>query len=183
MDDVGTVGGMQDLSRVDEIDWRTWSPVDHATLLFVIEDGRILLIRKKRGLGAGKINGPGGRLDPGESPLDGAVREVEEEVGVVPTGIRPGGELRFQFVDGYSVHVYVFAATGFRGVLRETDEAIPLWFDLDRIPYDEMWVDDLLWLPRLLDGQPFAGRFIFDGDDMLDHHLAVEHTALTAAEA
>ena len=138
-----------------------------------IDGGRILLIRKRRGLGAGKINGPGGRLDPGEAPLDGAVREVEEEVGVVPTGIRAGGELSFQFVDGYSVHVYVFSATGYRGELKETDEAIPLWADLDRIPYDQMWVDDVLWLPLLLDRQPFAGRFIFDGDDMLDHHLAL----------
>ena len=168
-------------ARVDEIDWPSWSPVDLATLLFVIRDGRILLIRKKRGLGAGKINGPGGRLEPGEAPLDGAVREVREEIGVEPTGIRAGGELSFQFVDGYSVHVFVFAASGYRGEPRETDEAIPLWADLEGIPYPEMWVDDRLWLPLLLAGQPFAGRFIFDGDDMLDHHLALGHTELTSA--
>jgi len=158
-------------TTVSEIDWRSWTPVDHATLTFVIRGQRILLIRKKRGLGAGKINGPGGRLDPGESPRQAAVREVEEEVCVTPTGIRPHGELSFQFVDGYSIHVYVFSAAGFDGELRETDEAIPLWFDLDRIPYPEMWSDDPIWLPLVLRGQAFAGRFIFDGDDMLDHQL------------
>ena len=54
-------------TRVTEIDWATWNAVDVATLLFVIKDGRALLIRKKRGLGAGKINAPGGRLDPDAS--------------------------------------------------------------------------------------------------------------------
>lgn len=39
-----------------------------ATLMFVIDEarGEVLLIRKKRGLGAGKINGPGGKIDPGK---------------------------------------------------------------------------------------------------------------------
>ena len=50
------------------IDWTTWQGVIHATLMFIVKDGRILLIEKKRGLGAGKINGPGGKIDPGETP-------------------------------------------------------------------------------------------------------------------
>ena len=83
-----------------DIDWSSWQPTDRATLLFVITDGRMLLIRKKRGLGAGKINGPGGKLDPGEAPIDAAVREVREEIGVTPSGVSHRGELSFQFVDG-----------------------------------------------------------------------------------
>jgi 8-oxo-dGTP diphosphatase len=46
--------------------------------LFVIRDGHILLIHKKRGLGAGKINGPGGRIDLGESPQECAVRKFKK---------------------------------------------------------------------------------------------------------
>ena len=163
----------KELSSVAEIDWQAWSPAQRATLLFVIRDGQILLIRKKRGLGAGKINGPGGRLEPGESPLDCAVREIDEELGVVPTDIRRHGELRFQFVDGLSIHVEVFSATGCRGEARETAEAVPLWTDLARIPYDEMWEDDRIWVPLMLAGKTFAGRFIFDGDALLDHEIEV----------
>ena len=39
-----------------DIDWNTWKPTDRATLLFVVDrsHARILLIEKKRGLGAGK---------------------------------------------------------------------------------------------------------------------------------
>ena len=56
------------------IDWSTWQPQMLATLLFIFRDGEVLLIRKKRGLGAGKINGPGGKIDPGETPEQCAVR-------------------------------------------------------------------------------------------------------------
>lgn len=52
------------------IDWSNWCPVEVGTLLYVFDGSRILLIRKKRGLGAGKINGPGGRIDGSEAPLE-----------------------------------------------------------------------------------------------------------------
>ena len=67
------------------IDWDSWMPQQRATLCFVERAARLLLIHKKRGIGAGKINGPGGRIDPGESALECAVREVREELCVVPT--------------------------------------------------------------------------------------------------
>jgi 8-oxo-dGTP diphosphatase len=153
---------------VRDIDWQAWLPTEKATLLFVLDDGRILLIDKKTGLGAGKINGPGGRIDPGETALQGAIREVQEELCVTPTGVREAGELSFQFMDGYSLHGAVFTASGFDGELCETHEAAPRWTLLDRIPYERMWADDALWLPLLLKGERFRGFFIFDGDIMLD---------------
>jgi 8-oxo-dGTP diphosphatase len=155
--------------RISEVDWGTWEAEDLATLVFVVREGRILLIRKKRGLGAGKINGPGGRLEQGESPLDCAVREVKEELRTTPTGLEMCGENRFQFVDGYSIHVYVFRAAGCDAEPQETEEAAPIWAPTQRIPYEEMWEDDELWLPLVLRGRRFSGRFIFDGDAMLDY--------------
>ncbi|MCL6269452.1 8-oxo-dGTP diphosphatase [Sansalvadorimonas sp. 2012CJ34-2] len=156
---------------VSSIDWSNWKAKDIATLMFIIKDGKILLIRKKRGLGAGKINGPGGKLDPGETPEQCAVREVQEELLVTPENISYHGISLFQFTDGYSIHVYIFSATDFKGTPTETDEAIPLWFELDRIPYQEMWEDDGIWLPLVLKGQRFHGKYIFDGDSMVDHEL------------
>ena len=101
--------------KFSAIDWTTWAPKERATLMFILRDEQILLIHKKRGLGAGKINGPGGRREPGETPLAAAIRETQEEICVTPTGIQPAGELLFQFVDGFSIHGYVFTATGFTG--------------------------------------------------------------------
>lgn len=159
------------MQHVDDIDWSQWKPQQRATLLFVVRDGQVLLIRKKRGLGAGKINGPGGRIDPGETPEECAIRETQEELCVTPTGVREVGELRFQFVDGLSIHGYVFLADDCEGTPQETDEAIPLWTALDAIPYDEMWQDDRLWIPPMLAGRRFDGRFVFDGDELLDDEV------------
>ncbi len=160
-------------ASISSIDWDTWTAKDTATLLFVIKDNKILLIRKKRGLGAGKINGPGGKLEPGETPEQCAIREVQEELLVTPENITSHGESLFQFTDGYSIHVHIFSASDYQGTPTETSEAIPLWFDLDKIPYQEMWEDDDIWLPLVLQGKRFNGRYIFDGDAMVDHELTV----------
>ena len=159
------------MRALSDIDWGTWTPTDRATLLFVIERDRILLIEKKRGLGAGKVNGPGGRLEPNETPMDAALREIEEELGVRAAGVVEHGELSFQFVDGYGLHCHVFRGDRCEGTPIETDEAVPLWTPLDAIPFERMWADDALWLPMLIAGDGFRGRFIFDGDRMVDHEL------------
>ena len=159
------------MKTLRDIDWDTWEAKDPATLVFVVKDGRILLIRKKRGLGAGKINAPGGRLEPGETPLEAAVREVQEELCITPVELTYSGENLFQFVDGYSIHVHVFKAGDYEGEPTETDEASPIWSNLDAIPYAEMWEDDKLWVPLVLDGTRFYGRYLFDDDIMLDYAL------------
>ena len=158
---------------VCEIDWSSWKPLELGTLCFVVRGGEILLMRKKRGLGAGKIVAPGGRVEAGETSRACAIREVEEELCVTPTGVVACGEHRFQFVDGYSIHVFAFKATGLEGEPRETEEGLPLWTPLDRIPYEQMWEDNRVWLPLMLSGVPFSGRYVFEDDRMLDY--ALEH--------
>ena len=157
------------MKKVSDIDWGRWKPTEKATLLFVIRAGRILLIHKKRGLGAGKINGPGGRIEAGETPRHCAIREVQEELCITATGVKRAGRLHFQFVDNFSIRGDVFTATGYKGTPTETAEAIPHWFPVNRLPFKRMWADDRVWMPLLLAGTPFEGWFIFDGDRMLDH--------------
>jgi 8-oxo-dGTP diphosphatase len=155
----------------DDIDWETWTAQQVATLLFVIRDGNILLIHKKRGIGAGKINGPGGRVGLGEQPIEAAVREVVEELRVTPVGVERIGEVLFQVRGDISIHIHVFRASDCVGAPQETDEAVPLWTPLDQIPFDQMWDDDRLWFPYLLEGQPFQMRTLFDGEVMIGHQL------------
>ena len=163
--------GKPAMRSLNDIDWSSWTAIAPATLVFVIKDDKILLIRKKRGLGEGKINGPGGKLDPGETPLQCAIRETQEEIGITPLNLVQLGELKFQFADGYSTHVFVYKGNDYNGAPIETDEATPLWFPLDKVPYDEMWEDDKFWLPMLMNGDSFKGKFLFDEDVMLDHEL------------
>jgi len=139
--------------------------------MFVVQDGKVLLIRKKRGLGAGKINGPGGKLDANESIEQCAIREVAEELCIDVVEPEKKGELKFQFVDGYSIHVHVFMAASYSGHPSETEEAIPLWYPLREIPYREMWADDSVWLPPVLAGASVKGRFLFDSDTLLEYEV------------
>ena len=157
-----------------EVDWANWRPKEFATLLFVVRNGEILLMRKKRGLGAGKINGPGGRIEAGESSLEAAVRETREELGIVPVSPELRGELHFQFVDGYSLHCSVFVSLDCIGEPIETAEAIPMWTPLHAIPYDQMWADDIRWLPDLLAGSRIRGFFHFEQETLLAHSVFSE---------
>ena len=147
--------------------WEGWKPTERATLLFVVQSGKILLIRKHRGLGKGKLNGPGGRVEPGETPAEAAVREVEEELGIEVREPRYLGELLFQFVSGYALRVFVYRAERYRGEPRVTEEATPVWVPLTAIPYEEMWEDDRDWLPLLIQGRPFRGRYVFENEAMV----------------
>jgi 8-oxo-dGTP diphosphatase len=69
------------------------------------------------------------------------------------------------------MHVHVFRSEEYQGVPQETEEAIPMWFSVDEIPYDEMWEDDKIWIPMMLEGISFSGRYIFDGSSMLDYEI------------
>jgi 8-oxo-dGTP diphosphatase len=162
------------VKQLTDIDWDTWQAKDPATLVFVIRDGKILLINKKTGLGKGKVNGPGGKVEAGEKPEDCAVRECQEELGITVSNLQYCGQHLFQFVDGYSIHVWVYCTTDFEGTPTESVEAAPLWVPLDEIPYDQMWEDDRLWIPMMLRGERFRGRWIFDDDKMLDYELLQE---------
>jgi 8-oxo-dGTP diphosphatase len=155
------------------VDWNNWTPVDNAVICFIKTGGHVLLIRKKRGLGSGKINGPGGRLESGETPQQAAIRETHEEVGLTMLDPEPRAELSFAFADGYALFATVFIASRYRGTLVETPEAEPFWCRLERIPYDRMWSDDYLWLPHVLGGHYVTGRFVFDGDTMLEEEVEV----------
>jgi 8-oxo-dGTP diphosphatase len=143
--------------------------------MFVVDEQKqqVLLIRKKRGLGAGKINGPGGKMDPGETEQECAVRETQEELHVKVLNPVRHGELWFQFVDGLAMLVGVYRATQWEGTPTETPEAAPLWTPLDQLPFDEMWADDRFWLHQVLSEQrSFTGKFLFDSDQMLSSDVS-----------
>lgn len=150
-----------------EIDWHQWQPQEHAVLCFLLTKDEVLLIHKKRGLGAGKVNAPGGRQEGSETLAATAIRETEEEVGLVPTAPRYMGRMRFAFTDGYHLEVHIFTATHWTGTMQETDEALPFWVSRDAIPYDRMWADDVFWLPHVLSGRRVEGEMVFQEDSML----------------
>lgn len=153
------------------IDWDAWRPGIHATLMFVMDGDEVLLMRKLRGLGAGKINAPGGKIDLGETPVEAAIRETQEELQITPLEPTKTGELSFAMSDMPDIFCHVFLARGHEGTPTETAEAIPMWTHRYRIPFELMWEDDRHWLPRMLEGERFRGKFLFEGERIQWMHI------------
>ncbi len=148
-----------------------WTPDLVGTLMLIQKERRLLLIRKKRGHGAGRIIAPGGKLEGSESPLQCAVRETQEETGIRVRQAVPVAELKFVERKGEQWLGHVFLASSYQGVAVETPEAEPHWFAIDDIPYPDMWRDNRLWLPGVLTGCFAAGSFLYNQGVLIAHEL------------
>jgi 8-oxo-dGTP diphosphatase/2-hydroxy-dATP diphosphatase len=147
----------------------------NCTLVFLIEGNNILLAMKKRGFGAGKWNGAGGKIQPGETVAEAMVRECEEEFLVSPLEFEEVGHLIFKSQAGVDDMIAdIFICTGWDGEPVETEEMAPRWFKLSEIPYADMWEDDKFWLPKVLDGKFVRGTFTFDADEKILDYTVVE---------
>lgn len=135
------------------------------TLCIIRHEGRILLGRKKRGLGAGKWTGIGGHVEEGETVEQAAIREVKEEIRVQLDAVERVGLGTFSFPTRGPIELHIFKATKFQGEPVETDEMTPAWFTKDTLPFSEMWSSDLYWWPYFLKNRLFVGTFDFDEHD------------------
>ena len=138
-------------------------PVE-ASLCHIAQDRKLLLKKANSGISKGKWNGPGGKLERGETPIQNVIREVLEETSLHI--VRPAYRGRIEFYmdgrDALDYLVHVFLVRTFSGKPRSSPEGKVRWFDLERIPYAGMWDDDRYWLPLLLNGIEFDARFFYD---------------------
>jgi 8-oxo-dGTP diphosphatase/2-hydroxy-dATP diphosphatase len=144
------------------------------TLTIVYKDKKVLLGLKKRGFGVGRWNGFGGKIEDGETITEAAARELQEESGIVAHKLEKMGILDFEFEnDPKILQVHIFCVTEFEQEPVETEEMKPQWFDTDKIPFDAMWSDDIHWMPYLLDGKKFEGKFLFDRPSDADYQSKI----------
>ena len=133
------------------------------TLCLIHQNGKILLGMKKRGFGVGRWNGFGGKLRQGETIEETVIRELKEETCLEAQEITKRGILNFEFEDdSSSLEAHIYSIDKFDGTPEETEEMNPQWFSINEIPYDNMWSDDIFWLPLFLKGKKFKGTFLFD---------------------
>jgi len=69
-------------------------------------------------------------------------------------------------------------ARDWEGEIKETEEMKPKWFDINSIPYEEMWVDDKFWLPQVLEGKKIKAKFVFgqDNNSLIDYEVKEQST-------
>lgn len=138
------------------------------TICLIHEKDKILLGMKKRGFGAGRWNGFGGKVKPGETIEGAAEREMLEECGIKVRALHEVGVIDFEFEGKPDMpEVHILRATEYSGEPRETEEMLPKWFKTKKIPFDKMWPDDIYWLPLFLKNKNFRGYFLFGENDAI----------------
>lgn len=147
------------------------------TLTLFIEGDKILLGEKKRGFAKGTLNGIGGKQDPGETIEQAMIRECVEEIGAKPIDYTQVGKIDFDLWykgEHSNMEMFIYKCFKYSGTIKETEEIIPHWFDIKNPPLDRMLPDDLLWLPKVLEGKNIMGKVKFDPEmNMLDHKFKV----------
>jgi 8-oxo-dGTP pyrophosphatase MutT (NUDIX family) len=138
-------------------------------------EDEILLGMKKRGFGVDKYNGYGGKLEVTDKDMEAcAIRELEEESGIRARSVNRVGYLHFNMYDKImKVAVYTCYEHQYDGEAVETDEMKPQWFKANSLQLETMWPDDPYWLPLIIQGKRFIGRFDYDEDDetILDYNV------------
>ena len=115
------------------------------------EDGKYLLVQEKLPKAYGKWNLPAGHVDPGESTIDAAAREVKEETGLI---VEAGKEVFSEAIPERGREFHIFTAQIVGGTLSVQPEEIldAQWFSMDEIY--QLQKDDQLrseWMVRAIE--------------------------------
>lgn len=147
-------------------------PLLKMTVCYPLKGNQILLGKKIKvgGLGEGNYIGIGGKLEEGESFEDCAKREVLEEVGLKLDEVENMGTAYFYFPakenkEKWNMETQIYTSRKWLGEPSQTDEMIPEWFGLDKIPFDKMWADNKLWIPLILEGKKVEVHVMYTDDN------------------
>ncbi len=157
-----------------------------AVLVYVFDRGQVLMLHrvgenKATDIHADKYNGLGGKLEPGESPAQAAVREVCEESGIelLPSQLRPLGVLQFPNFKPKSNEdwvVWLYRADLLPGhrvpdVKHETREGRLEWINEAQLLSLPLWEGDRHFLPHVVESRPISATFWYKDKRLEKHEL------------
>ena len=143
-----------------------------ATLCYVRHKGKTLMlhrVKKENDYHEGKWNGLGGKFEPGETPEECAIREVEEESGLKIEDPRLCGFIVFPEFDGENDwNVFIFTADEFSGKLIDSPEGKLEWISDKKLFDLNLWEGDKIFINWVLDKKFFTAKFIYKNKKFVD---------------
>ena len=119
-------------------------------------------VKKENDTHEGKWNGVWGKFEAGETPEECAIREIEEETGLVARDPILKGILTFpNFAKGEDWYVYVYEVYDFSGELIDSDEGNLEWIDDDQVLSLNLWDGDKHFMQWMREGRFFSGKFVY----------------------
>jgi len=144
-----------------------------ATLCYVRKENHTLMlhrVKKENDMHAGKWNGLGGKMEPGETPEECAIREIKEESGLDVHHLILKGFILFPQFDGQKDwYVFVFVIDDFSGTLIDSPEGVLDWVNNDRLPELPLWAGDRIFMQWLDKPEFFSARFDYKEGKLLRH--------------
>ena len=146
-----------------------------ATLCYLRKNGKTLMIHrvKKDGdIHAGKWNGLGGKMEPGETPEECASREIREESGLIARRLELKGVLSFPaFAHDEDWYAFVFVVPEFDGKIVDSLEGYLQWIEDAKIYDLNLWEGDRIFLPWLDRPEFFSGKFVYKDGHLVEHSV------------
>jgi len=148
-----------------------------ATLCYVIDKNRnstlmIHRVKKKNDYHRGKWNGLGGKFEPGESPEECAVREIEEESGLIIKNIEMKGFITFPMFDSKEDwYVFLFTANEYEGELIGSNEGNLDWIPNEKLTELNLWEGDKYFIPWIFKEKFFSAKFIYENGNYIRHEV------------
>ena len=139
-----------------------------ATMVYCIKDGDVLLMLRNKEPNLGLWVGPGGKLEPGESPYDCAKRELYEETGLEVNDLYFRGLItEISPRPDWQWLMFLYVATEFSGTLVEDKREGRLsWCSLSEVmqlPIPE--ADSVIFQKVININMPFyQAKFVYDSD-------------------
>lgn len=146
-----------------------------AVVGFIVKEDQVLLgLRKKVSFGLGKnlICGIGGKVEEGEKWEEALKREFMEEVEIGVLSYTLVAEIKFIFPHKpkWCQDVKAYLIDSWEGKPKETDVIKPDWFSQGNLPENQMWTDNLFWVPRILKGEKIKAIFLYDESGKVMEH-------------
>lgn len=154
-------------------------PLLETVVGYLVKDNEVLLgvrTRVSDGLGHLIVSGIGGRLEEGESAEDALVREVLEEIEVVVTDFKKVGHVVCLSPHRplWNLSVAYYVVTSFEGEPKKTEDIDPYWYPKNKLPLSDMWLDNQITVPLVLNDKRIAGSFLYGANgQIVEHDLRV----------